>query len=351
MMVGGQNSFVAGGYAGTPLARVLPIALDGNPGATAADTSPFVPEWTDEGRSSPLLAPLRSVHGDELPQMPGANVLGEGSSGRRSRCGPIRRGPPRSGAKMPVLAVGERGDGRSVALGVDGAWLLEFSALGARTAGRGHGAVWDGLLGWLMRDPRFETAQMDIPGGCTAGLPSTLRVRMLPLSDAASKDQTASLEIRRIDKPGSPVQLARPRPPGASSIEIGLPPLGAGGYAARLRIAGGTATRFDFACEAGGDEWADSRPDPEEARATRAQANRWCLCVRRGSRHSSAAGTDGGQRRAARDAGGSAVGLDACGLVTARNALDCSPSRWTLLVLLVHASAWPPAIRNVTYPS
>ena len=29
VMVGGQNSFVAGGYAGTPLARVLPVELDG----------------------------------------------------------------------------------------------------------------------------------------------------------------------------------------------------------------------------------------------------------------------------------------------------------------------------------
>ncbi len=30
-----------------------------------------------------------------------------------------------------------------------------------------------------------------------------------------------------------------------------------------MRLAGGAATRQDFACEAGGDEWADSRPDPE----------------------------------------------------------------------------------------
>ncbi|MGH7295100.1 MAG: VWA domain-containing protein, partial [Polyangiaceae bacterium] len=37
VMVGGQNSFVAGGYAGTPLAEVLPVALDGSPRATSAD--------------------------------------------------------------------------------------------------------------------------------------------------------------------------------------------------------------------------------------------------------------------------------------------------------------------------
>src|SRR6185312_4561088 len=36
IMVGGSNSFVAGGYAGTELGKVLPIDLDGSPGATAA---------------------------------------------------------------------------------------------------------------------------------------------------------------------------------------------------------------------------------------------------------------------------------------------------------------------------
>src|SRR4029077_10611382 len=34
IMVGGQNSFVAGGYAGTSLAEVLPVALDNASGAT-----------------------------------------------------------------------------------------------------------------------------------------------------------------------------------------------------------------------------------------------------------------------------------------------------------------------------
>ena len=63
---------------------------------------------------------------------------------------------------MPVLAVADVGNGRSIALGVDGGWLLQFSELGARTGGRGHGALWDGLLGWLMRDPRFEPAQIEL---------------------------------------------------------------------------------------------------------------------------------------------------------------------------------------------
>jgi uncharacterized membrane protein len=270
VMVGGQNSFVAGGYAGTPLASVLPVELDGAPGATSADTSPFVPEWTAEGRAAPLLGPLRNVVGEELPKMPGANVLGDVRPG-----GVVLWSHParatRSGARMPVLAIGEEGDGRTIALGVDGTWELEFSALGARSAGRGHGALWDGLLGWLMRDPRFEPAQLEIVGGCTAGLPSTLRAHVppAPVAPGASSGRGTSVvvEVTRMDKHEAPIHVEGTLAPESTSADFSLPALAAGGYTARLRVAGGGGTRHDFACEAGGDEWADSRPDPQRLEA------------------------------------------------------------------------------------
>jgi uncharacterized membrane protein len=262
VMVGGQNSFVAGGYAGTPLAAVLPVELDRSATASA-DTSAFVPEWTSEGRQAPLLAPLREIVGDDLPEMPGANVLGDVRPGGIALWSHPRR-TARSGAPMPVLAVGDAGEGRAIALAVDGAWKLEFSALGAKTGGRGHGALWDGLLGWLMRDPRFETAQVEIAGGCTAGLPSHLHARVVAGQAAATAK--VSLDLTRIDRSRSPVRVEGCSADG-TAIECTLPPLDAGAYAARLRVAGGTVVRHDFACEAGGDEWADSRPDPERLAA------------------------------------------------------------------------------------
>jgi hypothetical protein len=171
---------------------------------------------------------------------------------------------------MPILAIGEEGDGRTVALGVDGTWRLGFSELGARTAGRGYGALWDGLLGWLMRDPRFEPAQIEIPGGCTAGLPSTLRARILPApnpAQASSATRVVQLEVTRLDEASPPIHIEASRPADASSIDLKLPPLESGGYTARLRVEDGAAARRDFACEAGGDEWADSRPDPNRLQA------------------------------------------------------------------------------------
>ena len=263
VMVGGQNSFVAGGYAGTPLAEVLPVELDRSPNATNADTSPFVPQWTSEGRAAPLLAPLRSIVGDDLPEMPGANVIGEvRRDGLVLWAHPTRT--TRTGSRMPVLSVGEEGDGRTIALGVDGTWGLKFSQLAAKTLGRGHGALWDGLLGWLMRDPRFETSQMEVVGGCTAGLAPIMRARLLP---SGPTPQSVALDVTRIDKGGAPAHVEASRTQDSGSVDLRLPPLEAGAYAARLRVAGGTATRYDFVCEAGGDEWADSRPDAKRLEA------------------------------------------------------------------------------------
>jgi uncharacterized membrane protein len=268
IMVGGQNSFVAGGYAGTPLGEVLPTTLDGSPGATAADPAPFVPAWTEAGKSTPLLGPLRGVVGEELPQMPGANVLGDARPGSIVLWTHPTRVTPK-GAPMPVLSIGDQGDGRSIALGVDGGWLLQFSQLGARTAGRGHGALWDGLLGWLMRDPRFEPAQIDLVGGCLAGHPATLRVRTASLGADDPKGASAPfvVDVTRLDKQEAKTHIEVPRPAGDAPVDITLPPLQSGGYTARLKLGTGPTTRRDFACEAGGDEWADSRPDPDALRA------------------------------------------------------------------------------------
>ena len=302
-MVGGQNSFVAGGYAGTPLATVLPVELDGSRGR---DERGHVAVRAATGR--PRGARRRcsrrcaTSSATSCPQMPGANVLGDVRPGGVALwTHPTRT--TKSGAKMPVLAVGEEGDGRTIALGVDGAWELEFSELGARTAGRGHGALWDGLLGWLMRDPRFEPAQLEVVGGCTAGLPSTLRARLLPGPRRAATAQTVALDVTRIDKPAGAGPRRAPRAPARRDV----------GRARRSRrsrragtrrgcaSAGGATTRHDFACEAGGDEWADSRPDPARLEAL-ARATGGAFVDAADAASLAAAEAHGRERRAPRDA-------------------------------------------------
>lgn len=252
IMVGGPASFSGGNYAGTGVEVVLPVSLPRS--GPTSDQQPFVPEYTPAGRAARVLHGLHELLGEELPEMPGANVLGP----RQNNSIVLWEHPSRHNGnqKMPVLALGESGDGRSIALGVDGTHLLAFSKLAVHTAGRAYGALWEGLLGWLMRDPRYESARVELVGECVAEEPVTLRVFQLPGSSGR-----VTLELVRLGADEPPLQRAEPLGENGS-VDFVVAGLQAGGYTARVRLGQSPPTRFDFACEQGGEAWADSRPDP-----------------------------------------------------------------------------------------
>ena len=270
IMVGGQTAFSAGGFAGSALEPVLPVGLPPGRSAAVIDTTPFQPRTTAVGRDTPVLEALRSLTGDELPEMSGTNVFDDAHEGTV-----VLWDHPTiktsSGVPMPVLALGEHGNGRSVALSVDDTHKLAFSELASRYAGRAYGALWDGLVGWLMRDPRFEPARVELEQPCRAGQPTPVRVRTIPGMTGAMSLQIVSLGG---NQPPRAVDAGPAK--GTSTFRLELPPLEPGGYTVRLRFGQGPSTRHDFACERGGDEWADPRPSPELmgaiAKATKGQA-------------------------------------------------------------------------------
>jgi uncharacterized membrane protein len=266
IMVGGPDAFITGHYAGSALADVLPVDLFLPPGDSPIDLGSFVPRLTDVGRAAPVLSPLRELIGDTFPEMPGTNVVGEPRRGTTVLLEhPTRK--TRKGNAMPVLALGEKGSGRTIALTVDGSHKLLFSTFAAESAaGRAHGAFWDALLGWLMKDPRFEPAVLDVPGGCIAGEPTTLLLRPLP-----GQKGEASVKITRLGS-GTPLRtLTVPVPGDGHPVEIAAGTLEPGGYSVSAEIGEGAekgaAARRDFACEKGGDEWADPRPDTDRLKA------------------------------------------------------------------------------------
>ena len=261
IMVGGPDSFAGGHYAGTRLADVLPVALEQGPTDAAFDLGSFAPSYTDVARAAPVLRPLRSFNGEALPQMAGANRVGDARQGAFVLWTHPKMKTP-SGSPMPLLALGEKGDGRSIALAVDGTYRLSYSALGSETAGRAHGALWDGLLGWLMRDPRYEPAQVELESQCMAGVPLSLRVRPLPGSEGV-----LNVEVARLERRDVVVRKQEPARKGGELATVDVGKLEPGGYSAKVWVGTGPSTRRDFACERGGDEWADSRPDEARLRA------------------------------------------------------------------------------------
>ena len=254
IMVGGPSAFAGGGYAHSPLENVLPVELRAN--EQPFDTADFVPRYTEAGRSAPVLRGLTELFGDELPTFTGSNTLGAA----RPNSITLWEHPDRRAGQgaMPVLALGEAGDGRSIALGVDGTHQLAFSEFADRAAGRAYGALWDGLVGWLMRDPRYEALRLQLAGPCIAGLPASLRLVRLPGSTG-----DVSLELTRLGPQAAPVLKRALKDPAPGPLDLELGVLEAGGYSASARVGQAPPTRFDFACERGGPAWSDSRPDPE----------------------------------------------------------------------------------------
>jgi uncharacterized membrane protein len=254
IMVGGPSSFGGGKYSQTPLDSVLPVEQVA--GGEDIDMASFVPEYTEAGRAAPVTRGLRDLVGEDLPTMHGTNLLG---SARASSIVLLEHPRLKAGAAhMPVLALGEAGDGRSIALSVDDTHQLAYSEFAAKVAGRAYGALWDGLLGWLMRDPRYEAARVELAHECIAGEPAALRVTRLP-----GMTGKIDVSIERLGATQGKKVEATAAPSTDTTVEVPLPKLEAGGYTARVRIGAAPPTRHDFACERAGPAWADSRPDPE----------------------------------------------------------------------------------------
>ncbi|HMJ14914.1 MAG TPA: hypothetical protein VK524_26055, partial [Polyangiaceae bacterium] len=222
----------------------------------AFDVNEFVPRYTDAGREAAVLRSLRELSGEELPAMSGSNTLGPAREGAIVLWDhPERRA---GNGAMPVLALGEEGDGRSIALGIDGTHALAFSETAAKVAGRAYGALWDGLLGWLMRDPRYEAARIETVGECIAGEPLTLRLVRMP-----GEPGDVELTLEKLGTRAGELQHFKAQARAQGPVDIPVGKLSTGGYTARARIGKAPPTRQDFACERGGEAWSDSRPDPE----------------------------------------------------------------------------------------
>ena len=72
--------------------------------------------------------------------------------------------PPPAGVRVARVETA-----RDMLDAVQRALPADAAVFAAAVAGRAHGAFWDGLLGWLMRDPRFEPAVVELPAPWVRG--------------------------------------------------------------------------------------------------------------------------------------------------------------------------------------
>lgn len=164
VMIGGEQSFAAGGYAGTALEDVIALRLDD--GALRDDV--VTPTPTAAGKVHPVTDLARGTHSNldvwsGLPRWQTVNVtpgLMPGASALVTH--PQLR--DRSGQPLPVIAVRELGQGRSLAIATDSLWRWRFNAApDAGSAEHAYHRFWSNALHWLVRDPQHGRVQV-LPG-------------------------------------------------------------------------------------------------------------------------------------------------------------------------------------------
>jgi uncharacterized membrane protein len=165
-MLGGDRSFGLGGYEGTRLAEILPVELGGALGGSLLRYGPFRPRLTKAGSAHPIFQwdpdPEKNRElWNSLPELDGQNWSLRASGG-----GVVLAENPQAQNEygpMPLIAIGEYGEGRSMAVLTDSLWRwkLPYAARGGDEAV--YRDFWSNSLRWLMHDPDMELLRLMNP--------------------------------------------------------------------------------------------------------------------------------------------------------------------------------------------
>jgi uncharacterized membrane protein len=267
-MVGGDQSFAQGHYAGTPVAEILAVDPAEGLGATAES---FRPRLTPEGRRHPVtsLSPGEAANEaawSALPALPGLNYTLPLAAAEGARV--LLESPTLlvGGRPAPVVAVREVGQGRSLAVTTDGSWYWGFVAAGDGQGGRAHQRFWNAALRWLVRDPSLTPLQIQpdrpaVEPGEPVGL--TLSVRGPDYGPAPGTPVAGEL----LSDDGKVVGRAEARAgnDGTARLEFPSPPPGAYKVQASAQVAGAPVERAAaaVAVRSSGAEDSDAAPRPE----------------------------------------------------------------------------------------
>ncbi len=268
-MIGGDVSFAAGGYAGTPVAEILPVELGGGASRSDVTTETFHPVVDPMHRGHPLLAFAADPQANadlwgSLSPVVGMNMV----TGLRENARPLLVHPARrlaSGDPMPLLVVGESGEGRTLALMTDSAWRWGIATAGRTGDASTYTRFWDRALRWLSRDPTLEPTRVTTdrerygPGA---------RVKVHARLRTERYEPRSGLPVRvvLVGDSGETVGEALATTGRDGSLDASLEgPSSPGAFRAVVREAASPTLLGEepFLVEAAGDELTDPRPRPE----------------------------------------------------------------------------------------
>lgn len=190
LMLGGSRSLAEGGYAGTPVADALPLAMDpkARPAADTLERLQIMPTRAGQSHAVTQIAQTEAAslaRWRELPQVtspnlplvpkPGATVLLNGTDER--------------GRAVPVLTWQRYGRGKAVAFTVQDSWQWQMNA-SISLEDQTHENLWRQMLRWLVDDvpgtveARAATDRVE-PGEAVMLEASVVDSRFVDLNDAA----------------------------------------------------------------------------------------------------------------------------------------------------------------------
>lgn len=207
LALGGRASLSEGGFADTPMAEVLPVALQRTGADTGAPPLVVAVHPTSAGLAFAALQLRRSeaanaARWDSLPPLTAVNRLGPLRSGAtvllNGRVGD-------QGLEVPLFAFQRYGRGTGAVFGVQDTWLWRMHAsMSADDAT--HATLWRQLLRWTVEGVPDQVEIAALPSRVGPGEPVTLRAHVTDsvyqdVNDASVTAQVTTPTGRKVDLP------------------------------------------------------------------------------------------------------------------------------------------------------
>jgi uncharacterized membrane protein len=165
VMVGGELSFASGGYEGTPMEEILPLELPAGSADGLVSEDPFSPDLTEAGLRHPMTQLAFDPASNKelwakLPTMQGTNIVAQARKGATV----LATHPTLKvrGKPMPVIAIQEVGQGRSMALTTDSLWRWAIQRVGQGGTAREYQLFWSNAIRWLIKDPELKLVKLEL---------------------------------------------------------------------------------------------------------------------------------------------------------------------------------------------
>ena len=201
-MIGGDRSFAAGRYYGSPIRNILPIEL--SRAMAPFKYGKFKPVLTAAGNTHPI---LRLDYDEEknkqlyesLPALEGINTVLKLKKDAVSLMNhPKEKNEHRP---APIIAISEIGKGRSMAITTDTLWRWNFPYTGAGGSPRIYENFWHNALKWLIKDPELDLVKLSLTDtNFSVGETVNVKLKVLDHKYRPTEKAIIKAEVRGSDR-------------------------------------------------------------------------------------------------------------------------------------------------------